>query len=61
MTKDKPDPEEQRLKARRRLMKLGAYSLPAIATILATEEAYSQAIKFARRPGKLKNRKQGFS
>ena len=41
MAKKESTPEEQRLKSRRRLMKLAAYSIPAIATILATEETYA--------------------
>lgn len=45
MTKKDVNPEEQKLKTRRRLMKLAAYSIPAIATILATEEAYAQTKK----------------
>lgn len=41
MAKKEVNPEEQKLKTRRRLMKLAVYSIPAIATILATKEAYA--------------------
>lgn len=33
--------EEQRLKVRRRLLKLAAYSIPAVSSILAAGEAYA--------------------
>lgn len=41
MTKKELSLEEQRLKSRRKLLKMAVYSIPAIATILATEEAYA--------------------
>jgi len=42
MAKKELNPEEQKLQVRRRLMKMAIYSIPAIATVLATEEgAYS--------------------
>lgn len=60
MTEKGSSPEEQKLKIRRRLLKLGIYSVPVIATILTTEEAYAQ-IKYARKPGWPKIRKSGIS
>lgn len=42
MTEKELNPEEQRRKLRRRLLKLGVYSVPAIATVLATEAVYAQ-------------------
>ena len=42
MAEKELNPEEQKLRVRRRLMKMAIYSIPAIATVLATEEdAYS--------------------
>ncbi len=42
MAEKELNPEEQKLQVRRRLMKMAIYSIPAIATVLATEEdAYS--------------------
>ena len=42
MVEKELNPEEQKLQVRRRLMKMAIYSIPAIATVLATEEdAYS--------------------
>ena len=42
MAKKELNPEEQKLQVRRRLMKMAIYSIPAIATVLATgEDAYS--------------------
>lgn len=42
MAEKKLNSEEQKLLVRRRLMKMAIYSIPAIATVLATEEdAYS--------------------
>ncbi len=42
MAEKKLNSEEQKLQVRRRLMKMAIYSIPAIATVLATEEdAYS--------------------
>lgn len=41
MKKKESSPEEQRLKVRRRLLKLGAYTVPIIITVLAAEEAYA--------------------
>jgi hypothetical protein len=42
MAEKKLNPEEQKLLVRRRLMKMAIYSIPAIASVLATEEdAYS--------------------
>ncbi|HHT9108151.1 MAG TPA: hypothetical protein ACFYEF_09570 [Candidatus Wunengus sp. YC63] len=38
MAKKELNPEEQKLQVRRRLMKMAIYSIPAIATVLATEE-----------------------
>lgn len=43
MAEKELNPEEQKLRVRRRLMKMAIYSIPAIATVLATEEdAYSR-------------------
>ncbi|HHT9139667.1 MAG TPA: YkgJ family cysteine cluster protein [Candidatus Tripitaka californicus] len=42
MKEEELTPEQQRLKLRRRLLKLGVYSVPAIATVLATEAVYAQ-------------------
>lgn len=42
MTEKGLNPEDQKRKLRRRLLKLGVYSVPAIATILATEAVYAQ-------------------
>ena len=42
MAEKELNPDEQKLQVRRRLMKMAIYSIPAIATVLATEEdAYS--------------------
>ena len=42
MAEKELSPEEQKLRVRRRLLKMAIYSIPAIATVLATEEdAYS--------------------
>jgi hypothetical protein len=42
MAEKELNPEEQKLQVRRRLMKMAIYSIPAIATVLATgEDAYS--------------------
>lgn len=42
MAEKELNPEEQKLQVRRRLMKMAVYSIPAIATVLATgEDAYS--------------------
>ncbi len=41
MTEKESDPEKQRLKTRRRLLKLAVYSIPAITTILAKKEVYA--------------------
>lgn len=42
MAEKELNPEEQKLQVRRRLMKMAIYSIPAIATVLVTEEdAYS--------------------
>lgn len=42
MAEKELNPEEQKLQVRRRLMKMAIYSIPAVATVLATEEdAYS--------------------
>jgi hypothetical protein len=62
MPENKPE-EEPRLKARRKLLKLAAYSIPVITSILATEEALAQAqTKFKRKiTDKNKNRPSGFS
>ncbi len=38
MAEKELNPEEQKLQVRRRLMKMAIYSIPAIATVLATEE-----------------------
>lgn len=43
MEEKKVTSEETRLKLRRKLLKLGAYSIPIIATVLATDEVYAQA------------------
>lgn len=50
MTEKELNPEEQRRKLRRRLLKLGVYSVPAIATVLATEAVYAQATSKRPRP-----------
>ena len=43
MAEKELNPEEQKLQVRRRLMKMAIYSIPAIATVLATgEDAYSE-------------------
>ena len=36
--------EEQRQKTRRRLLKLGVYSIPIITTIVASGEVHAQAL-----------------
>ena len=42
MAEKELNPEEQKLQVRRRLMKMAVYSIPVIATVLATgEDAYS--------------------
>jgi hypothetical protein len=42
MAEKKLNPEEQKLQVRRRLMKMAVYSIPVVATVLATgEDAYS--------------------
>ena len=42
MAEKELNPEEQKLQVRRRLMKMAMYSIPVIATVLATgEDAYS--------------------
>ena len=38
MAEKELNPKEQKLQVRRRLMKMAIYSIPAIATVLATEE-----------------------
>ncbi len=42
MAEKELNPEEQKLRVRRRLMKMAVYSIPVVATVLATgEDAYS--------------------
>ena len=42
MAEKELNPEEQKLQVRRRLMKMAVYSIPVVATVLATgEDAYS--------------------
>lgn len=62
MKEQKLNPNEQKQKARRKLMKLALYSIPAIATILATEEAYAGGKRTKREhPGSHKSSTSGIS
>ena len=54
--------KEKKLVIRRRLMKMAVYSIPVIATILATEEVlFAQVKNRSTKPGGVKNKVTGLS
>lgn len=59
MTEKELKPEELKLNARRKLLKLAVYSIPAIVTIMAEKEVYADEGDGSGSGGKGKGKRKG--